>query len=130
MGKRKRAKPPPKKAKPKVSQVFDCPFCGKSSSCGACSASPSAGRARPPQPSGTQPNSTCAPVRSHAAGVRLGFDHQVGNITCDSCHAKYEMQINRLTEPIDVYSEWMDMAEQVNSGDVATAGGEDEDEED
>ena len=45
------------------------------------------------------------------------------------------MQINRLTEPIDVYSEWIDMAEQVNTGDVATAGGgaeedEDEDEED
>ena len=34
-GKRKRAKPPPKKAKPKVAQIFDCPFCGKAESC-AC----------------------------------------------------------------------------------------------
>ena len=78
----------------------------------------------------TNTRAPTARVRSHAAGVRLDFDHQVGNITCDSCRATYEMQINRLTEPIDVYSEWMDMAEQVNSGDVATAGGEDEDEED
>ncbi len=33
-GKRKRAKPPPKKAKPKVATVFDCPFCGAKDACG------------------------------------------------------------------------------------------------
>lgn len=32
-GKRKRAKPPPKKAAPKVATIFDCPFCGKKDSC-------------------------------------------------------------------------------------------------
>ena len=58
-----------------MSQVFDCPFCGKTSSC----------------------------------GVRLDFDHSIGSILCDSCGAKYEMQITRLSEPIDVYSEWIDM---------------------
>lgn len=132
MGKRKRAKPPPKKAKPKVSQVFDCPFCGKSSSCGACIASPSLW-ARAHHSQGTLPKWLASADRSFAfaypAGVRLDFDHQVGYIQCDSCHAKYEMQINRLTEPIDVYSEWIDMAEQVNNGEVATAGGGVEEEE-
>ena len=32
-GKRKRAKPPPKKAAKKVATIFDCPFCGKKDSC-------------------------------------------------------------------------------------------------
>ena len=33
MGKRKKAKAPPKKAKPKVSTVFSCPFCGGGDTC-------------------------------------------------------------------------------------------------
>jgi len=63
------------KAKPKVAQVFDCPFCGGKDLC----------------------------------GCRMDFDHSMGSIECDSCGAKYEMQINRLSEAIDVYSEWIDM---------------------
>ena len=42
-------------------------------------------------------------------GCRMDFDHSMGSIECDSCGAKYEMQINRLSEAIDVYSEWIDM---------------------
>ena len=76
MGKRKRAKPPPKKAKPKVAQIFDCPFCGKTESC----------------------------------HCKMDVDHSLGTILCDSCGAKYSMRINRLTDPIDVYSEWIDSA--------------------
>ena len=74
VGKRKRAKPPPKKAKPKVATVFDCPFCGKTDAC----------------------------------GVTMDFDHKVGSIACDSCGARHESRIHRLTEPIDVYAEWID----------------------
>ena len=86
-GKRKRAKPPPKKAKPKVAQIFDCPFCGKKDSC-AC---------------------------------KMDLDHSVGTILCDGCGAKYDMRINRLTDPIDVYSEWIDMSEAVNRDGEAVA---------
>ena len=75
-GKRKRAKPPPKKAKPKVAQIFDCPFCGKTSSC-AC---------------------------------KMDIEHKLGTILCDACGAKYSMRISQLTDPIDVYSEWIDSA--------------------
>jgi hypothetical protein len=39
----------------------------------------------------------------------MDFDHSLGYIKCDACGAKYEMQINRLSEAIDVYSEWIDM---------------------
>ena len=73
-GKRKRAKPPAKKAKPKVATVFDCPFCGKTDAC----------------------------------GCTMDLDHKVGVIACDSCGAKYETRIHRLTDPIDVYAEWID----------------------
>ena len=98
-GKRKRAKPPPKKAKPKVAQIFDCPFCGKKDAC----------------------------------GCKMDQDHAVGTILCDGCGAKYEMRINRLTDPIDVYSEWIDMSEAVNRDGgqgvpAAVRRGEDEDE--
>eukprot|EP00316_Scyphosphaera_apsteinii_P003042 CAMPEP_0119315084 /NCGR_PEP_ID=MMETSP1333-20130426/34398_1 /TAXON_ID=418940 /ORGANISM="Scyphosphaera apsteinii, Strain RCC1455" /LENGTH=101 /DNA_ID=CAMNT_0007320317 /DNA_START=25 /DNA_END=330 /DNA_ORIENTATION=+ len=98
MGKRKRAKPPPKKAKPKVSTVFDCPFCGKNGSC----------------------------------AVKMEMDVKMGKITCDACGAKYEARISALSEPIDVYAEWIDMCEDVNAaegerGGVSGYGGEDDD---
>ena len=47
--------------------------------------------------------------KTDACGVRMDFDHKIGAIFCDSCGAKYEMAINQLSEPIDVYSEWIDM---------------------
>ena len=40
----------------------------------------------------------------------MDLDHKLGTILCDSCGAKYSMRINRLTDPIDVYSEWIDSA--------------------
>ena len=105
MGKRKRAKPPPKKAKPKVAIIFDCPFCGNSNAC----------------------------------SVKMDFDHQQGTIRCDTCAASYGTRISRLSEPIDVYAEWIDMCETANQPGGATReirpdndddeGGEDEAEE-
>ena len=99
-GKRKRAKPPPKKAKPKVAQIFDCPFCGKTSSC-AC---------------------------------RMDLEHSIGSINCDGCGAKYQMRISNLTDPIDIYSEWIDKSDQVNAGNAGDAeglaGGGEEEEDD
>eukprot|EP00966_Prymnesium_polylepis_P163183 3771442-Prymnesium_polylepis.1 len=38
----------------------------------------------------------------------MDFDHKVGSIACDSCGARHESRIHRLTEPIDVYAEWID----------------------
>ena len=40
----------------------------------------------------------------------MDLEHSVGSIMCDNCGAKYSMRINRLTEAIDVYSEWIDSA--------------------
>ena len=47
---------------------------------------------------------------SQACSCKMDLDHSVGSILCDNCGAKYSMRINRLTEPIDVYSEWIDSA--------------------
>ena len=73
-GKRKKAKPPPAKTKPKVAQIFDCPFCGKTQSC----------------------------------SCKMDVEHSLGSILCDSCGAKFDTRISRLSDPIDVYSEWID----------------------
>mmetsp|Transcript_3671 Transcript_3671/g.7835 ORF Transcript_3671/g.7835 Transcript_3671/m.7835 type:complete len:105 (-) Transcript_3671:405-719(-) len=82
MGKRKKAKAPPKKARPKVATIFDCPFCGKNQSC----------------------------------SVKMQYDVKLGTIECDSCGVTYSSRIDRLHEPIDVYSEWIDQCENVNIG--------------
>lgn len=96
MGKRKRAKPPPAKPKPKVAVVFDCPFCGNADAC----------------------------------TVKMDVDHQQGTIACHTCRASYGARISRLSEPIDVYSEWIDMCESANKdgGAVRNVDQEEEDE--
>merc|ERR1712060_633437 len=97
MGKRAKAKAPPKKAKPKVATIFDCPFCGKTMSC----------------------------------AVKMDFEHSVDTIRCEACDAKYSAQISRLSDAIDVYSEWIDMCEQVNNpdgaGETVVQGSDDDD---
>ena len=49
-------------------------------------------------------------VRVQACSCKMDLEHSVGSIMCDNCGAKYSMRINRLTEAIDVYSEWIDSA--------------------
>ena len=46
--------------------------------------------------------------KTDACGVSMDFDHKVGVILCDGCGARYESRIHRLTDPIDVYAEWID----------------------
>eukprot|EP00325_Prymnesiales_sp_UTEX-LB-985_P002418 CAMPEP_0174714604 /NCGR_PEP_ID=MMETSP1094-20130205/18613_1 /TAXON_ID=156173 /ORGANISM="Chrysochromulina brevifilum, Strain UTEX LB 985" /LENGTH=104 /DNA_ID=CAMNT_0015913991 /DNA_START=23 /DNA_END=337 /DNA_ORIENTATION=+ len=89
MGKRKKAKPPPKKAKQKVATIFDCPFCGKTESC----------------------------------SCKMDVEHSLGTILCDGCGAKFDCRISRLSDPIDVYSEWIDQCDAVNAPGSSSAGG-------
>ncbi len=70
MGKRKSsAKPPPKKARPKLETTFACPICNASKSV------------------------TC----------ELRRDENLGVVRCSQCKAGWSMEINQLSEPIDVY---------------------------
>ena len=44
----------------------------------------------------------------------MGHDG-VANIKCRVCLAKFQTEIHHLTEPIDVYCEWIDECEKVNA---------------
>ncbi|KAJ4839820.1 hypothetical protein Tsubulata_010034 [Turnera subulata] len=59
---------------------------------------------------------TC-PFCNHAKSVGCFFDKKemTGTVECSICMAKYGTKITYLTEPIDVYSEWIDECERVNS---------------
>ncbi|KAL9346235.1 hypothetical protein Peur_061088 [Populus x canadensis] len=102
MGKRKStAKPPPKKRMDKLDTVFSCPFC------------------------------------NHGTSVecRIDMKNLIGEAVCGICQESFSMtitefpiplivkdggmgqdfQFSSLTEPIDIYSEWIDECERVNS---------------
>ena len=42
------------------------------------------------------------------------FDSKIGQVSCSKCNAKFECSITDLTEPIDMYSDWIDACENVN----------------
>ncbi|KAG1355268.1 Transcription elongation factor 1 [Cocos nucifera] len=91
MGKRKsRAKPVPKKPQPKLDVCFTCPFCNHDKS-----------------------------VDCSMYLLFLGFGDmklKIGGAYCRVCEASYATSIHHLTEPIDIYGEWLDECERVNCG--------------
>jgi len=46
---------------------------------------------------------------------RLNKKDQIGTLHCRICDVKYQSSINYLTEPIDVYAEWIDECEKHNA---------------
>ncbi|XP_073030292.1 transcription elongation factor 1 homolog isoform X1 [Primulina eburnea] len=101
MGKRKsKAKPPPKKRMDKLDTVFSCPFC------------------------------------NHGTSVecRIDMKNLIGEASCQICQESFSTTVTglqplyprfeltlcfelfaALTEPIDIYSEWIDECERVNN---------------
>eukprot|EP01120_Amphizonella_sp_Union-15-10_P000206 TRINITY_DN10242_c0_g1_i1.p1 TRINITY_DN10242_c0_g1~~TRINITY_DN10242_c0_g1_i1.p1 ORF type:complete len:101 (+),score=25.25 TRINITY_DN10242_c0_g1_i1:101-403(+) len=45
-------------------------------------------------------------------------DKKKATISCRSCKASYSTDMNSLTAPIDVYSEWIDQCEEANVAQV------------
>ena len=43
-----------------------------------------------------------------AVSCNLNFKSMTGELVCRICDAKYQTSINNLTDPIDVFSEWLD----------------------
>ncbi|KAL6768751.1 hypothetical protein ACKKBG_A16050 [Auxenochlorella protothecoides x Auxenochlorella symbiontica] len=39
----------------------------------------------------------------------------VGSVSCTQCSASFAVKIHTLSEPIDVYSDWIDECERVNA---------------
>ncbi|EFA77646.1 alpha-mannosidase [Heterostelium album PN500] len=81
MGKRKSAKPPPKKKiMTKLPKYFDCPFCD----------------------------------HTQSVECTLKRETQVGTAKCRSCQSSYSTKINELSDPIDIYTDWIDACEMIN----------------
>ncbi|TFK42563.1 transcription elongation factor Elf1 like-domain-containing protein [Crucibulum laeve] len=49
--------------------------------------------------------------------VRMDRKEGVAQLVCRVCDQRYQSKVNHLTEPIDIYSEWLDSVEQVNQRD-------------
>ena len=45
-----------------------------------------------------------------SVSCKLNLNSMIGELVCRICDAKFETQINSLTDPIDVFSEWLDEA--------------------
>ena len=57
------------------------------------------------------------PFCQHENSVGCSFNKvlRIGEISCSICSANYETRITPLTEPIDMYCEWMDECQRVNT---------------
>eukprot|EP00904_Undaria_pinnatifida_P001715 jgi/Undpi1/11544/HiC_scaffold_30.g13841.m1 len=57
------------------------------------------------------------PFCNHDKVVECTMDRKEGTarLQCRMCDINYEMGINYLTEPIDVYTDWIDECEAVNA---------------
>ncbi|GFZ12419.1 hypothetical protein Acr_23g0008040 [Actinidia rufa] len=96
MGKRKsRAKPPPKKRMDKLDTVFSCPFCNHGS--------------------GVEMPNGRGVVRCQMYEIVSDMKNLIGEATCRICQESFSTTVTALTEPIDIYSEWIDECERVNN---------------
>ena len=71
-----------------------------------------------------------------SVACKLSMANMIGQLHCRICDARFETQINTLSDPIDVFSEWLDEADELqeqHNQKMATSGqsrGRDEDDED
>ncbi|OEL21090.1 hypothetical protein BAE44_0017892 [Dichanthelium oligosanthes] len=73
------------------------------------------------------------PFCNHRGSVECSIDLKlrIAEASCAVCKEAYTTQADALTEPVDVYSEWIDACERVNEGvDVRRSRGEEEDADD
>jgi transcription elongation factor Elf1 len=101
MGGRKTRKAPPKKAiNKKLSTQFSCPFCNHEKSIDV------------------KIQKTSAVLKVcfflHGKFFQIGFLFQ-----CSKCGESYETQANYLSEPIDIYAEWLDEIAAANESKAA-----------
>ena len=59
---------------------------------------------------------TC-PFCNHemSCDVKMDKTRNVGHISCRICLEDFQTQINYLSEPIDVYGDWIDACEEANN---------------
>ncbi|XP_042484108.1 transcription elongation factor 1 homolog [Macadamia integrifolia] len=59
------------------------------------------------------------PFCNHEKSVNCNIDRKemIGEVMCIICQERYSTAITNLSEPIDIYSEWIDECERVNEMD-------------
>ncbi|KAM3343604.1 transcription elongation factor 1 [Capsicum galapagoense] len=57
------------------------------------------------------------PFCSHGTSVecRIDMKNLIGEANCRICQESFSTTVTALTEPIDIYSEWIDECERVNN---------------
>ncbi|KAJ8638943.1 hypothetical protein MRB53_015637 [Persea americana] len=57
------------------------------------------------------------PFCNHGSSVecRIDMKNLIGEATCRICQENFSTTITALSEPIDIYSEWIDECERVNN---------------
>ncbi|KQK19597.1 transcription elongation factor 1 homolog [Brachypodium distachyon] len=57
------------------------------------------------------------PFCNHGSSVecRIDMKNLIGEANCRICQENFSTTVNALTEPIDIYSEWIDECERVNT---------------
>jgi transcription elongation factor Elf1 len=53
-----------------------------------------------------------------SVSCKMSFTSMVGSLHCRICDVSYETQIHQLSDPIDVFSEWLDEAEEMQRKEV------------
>ncbi|KAH8296106.1 hypothetical protein KR054_001918 [Drosophila jambulina] len=49
-----------------------------------------------------------------ACEVKMDKGRKIGRVTCNVCMEAYQTTINLLSEPIDVFNDWIDACEEEN----------------
>uniref|UniRef100_A0A1I7ZZH3 Transcription elongation factor 1 homolog n=1 Tax=Steinernema glaseri TaxID=37863 RepID=A0A1I7ZZH3_9BILA len=52
--------------------------------------------------------------REHVCSVKMDRKMDIGHIKCDICLEDFQTKIHHLSEPIDVYNDWIDACEEAN----------------
>ncbi|SCU86749.1 LAMI_0D03466g1_1 [Lachancea mirantina] len=69
---------------------------------------------------------------NHERSITCTLDkkNSIGSLSCKVCGQSFQTQINALSQPVDVYSDWFDAVEEVNQGKVSASEGESDSESD
>ena len=76
-------------------------------------------RQAPPKRAGTQALDIVfdCPFCNHSKSCEVNMDKErnTGRVQCTKCFEDFQSTINFLSEPIDVYNEWVDACEAANA---------------
>lgn len=58
---------------------------------------------------------------NHENSITATLDkkNSIGSLSCKVCGQSFQTRINALSQPVDVYSDWFDAVEEVNTGKVS-----------